>query len=180
MNLAGKRVVVVGGGGLIGSHTVEALLRENVGEVVVYDNFVRGRPENLAAAMTDPRCSIYEHGGDIMQTDVLRRALEGADGVFHLAALWLLHCQEFPRAAFDVNIRGTFNVIEACVEAGVERLVYSSSASVYGDAVEEPMTEEHPFNFENFYGATKVAGEAMLRALHKRFGLGYVGLRRSR
>jgi UDP-glucose 4-epimerase len=112
-----------------------------------------------------------------MQTDVLRAALEGADGVFHLAALWLLHCQDFPRAAFDVNIRGSFNVFEACIDAGVERLVYSSSASVYGDAVEEPMTEDHPFNFENFYGATKVAGEAMLRALHHRFGLDYAGLR---
>jgi UDP-glucose 4-epimerase len=155
----------------------EALLREGVGEVVVYDNFVRGTRENLTGALADSRCSIYEHGGDIMQTDVLRRALDGADGVFHLAALWLLHCQDFPRAAFDVNIRGSFNVFEACVDAGVERLVYSSSASVYGDAVEEPMTEDHPFKFENFYGATKVAGEAMLRALHKRYGLPYVGLR---
>lgn len=177
MDLSGKRIIVIGGAGLIGSHVVEALLREDVAEVVVYDNFVRGTHENLAAALADSRCSIYEHGGDIMQTDVLRDALEGANGVFHLAALWLLHCQDFPRAAFDVNIRGSFNVFEACVDAGVDRLVYSSSASVYGDAVEEPMTEEHPFNFENFYGATKVAGEAMLRALHKRFDLSYVGLR---
>jgi UDP-glucose 4-epimerase len=177
LDIAEKKVVVIGGAGLIGSHTVEALLREDVGEVVVYDNFVRGTRENLEGALVDPRCSVYEHGGDIGQTDVLRAALEGADGVFHFAALWLLHCQEFPRAAFDVNVRGSFNVFEACIDAGVERLVYSSSASVYGDAVEEPMTEEHPFNFENFYGATKVAGEAMVRALHKRYGLGYVGLR---
>jgi nucleoside-diphosphate-sugar epimerase len=177
LDIADKKVVVIGGAGLIGSHTVDALLREDVGEVVVYDNFVRGTRENLEAALVDPRCSVYEHGGDIGQTDVLRAALEGADGVFHFAALWLLHCQDFPRAAFDVNVRGSFNVFEACIDAGVERLVYSSSASVYGDAVEEPMTEEHPFNFENFYGATKVAGEAMVRALHKRYGLGYVGLR---
>jgi len=177
MDISGKKLVVVGGAGLIGSHVVEALLQEDVGEVLVYDNFVRGRAENLVAALADPRCSIYPHGGDILQTDVLRAALAGAAGVFHLAALWLLHCQDFPRAAFDVNVRGSFNVIEACVDAGVERLVYSSSASVYGDAVEEPMTEDHPFNFDNFYGATKVAGEAMLHALHKRSGLGYAGLR---
>lgn len=177
MKVEGKKFVVIGGAGLIGSHVTEALLQEDVGEVVVYDNFVRGTRENLAAAFEDPRCSISEHGGDIMQTDVLREALDGANGVFHLAALWLLHCQDFPRAAFDVNIRGSFNVFEACIDAGVERLVYSSSASVYGDAVEEPMTEDHPFNFENFYGATKVAGEAMLRALHHRFGLDYAGLR---
>ena len=177
MNLEGKKFVVVGGAGLIGSHVTEALLREDAGEVVVYDNFVRGTRENLSAALDDPRCTVFEHGGDIMQTDVLRAALDGAHGVFHLAALWLLHCQDFPRAAFDVNVRGSFNVFEACIDAGVERLVYSSSASVYGDAVEEPMTEDHPFNFENFYGATKVAGEAMLRALHHRFGLGFAGLR---
>jgi UDP-glucose 4-epimerase len=177
VELKGKRIVVIGGAGLIGSHVTEALLREGVGEIVVYDNFVRGTRENLAAALDDPRCSVFEHGGDVMQTDVLRAALAGADGVFHLAALWLLHCQDYPRAAFDVNIRGSFNVFEACVDAHVERLVYSSSASVYGDAVEEPMTEDHPFNFENFYGATKVAGEAMLRALHHRFDLDYAGLR---
>jgi len=177
VELEGKKFVVVGGAGLIGSHVTEALLGEDVTEVVVYDNFVRGTPENLAAALDDPRCLVFEHGGDIMQTDVLSAALEGAAGVFHLAALWLLHCQDFPRAAFDVNIRGSFNVFEACIDAGVERLVYSSSASVYGDAVAEPMTEDHPFNFENFYGATKVAGEAMVRALHHRFGLDYAGLR---
>jgi UDP-glucose 4-epimerase len=85
-------------------------------------------------------------------------------GVFHLAALWLLQCHEYPRAAIDDNVRGTFNVLEACVANKVQRLVWSSSASVYGDAVEEPMTEEHPFNNENFYGATKIAGEAMSRA----------------
>jgi nucleoside-diphosphate-sugar epimerase len=177
LELEGKKFVVIGGAGLIGSHVTEALLREDVREVVVYDNFVRGTRENLAVALADSRCSVFEQGGDIMQTDVLRAAFEGADGVFHLAALWLLHCQDFPRAAFDVNIRGSFNVFEACVDAAVDRLVYSSSASVYGDAVEEPMTEDHPFNFENFYGATKVAGEAMLRALHHRFGLPYAGLR---
>jgi UDP-glucose 4-epimerase len=177
VELAGKKLVVVGGAGLIGSHVTEALLQEDVGEVVVYDNFVRGTRENLAAALEDARCSVFEPGGDITQTDVLRSALEGADGVVHLAALWLLHCQDFPRAAFDVNIRGSFNVFEACVDAGVERVAYSSSASVYGEAVEEPMTEDHPFGFENFYGATKVAGEAMLRSFHHRFGLDYAGLR---
>ena len=146
-------------------------------EIVIYDNFVRGRMENLADALTDPRVRMFDLGGDILQTDILDAALDGADGVFHFAALWLLQCHEFPRSAFDVNIRGTFNVMEACVRKGVHRLVYSSSASVYGDAVQEPMTEDHPFNNKNFYGATKIAGEAMLRAFHHRYGLDYVGLR---
>lgn len=177
MDIRGKKFVVVGGAGLIGSHTVDKLLQEDIKEVVIYDNFVRGSRENLNSALRDPRVKIYDVGGDIMQTDILQSAFDGADGVFHLAALWLLQCHEYPRTAFDVNVRGTFNVMEACVAKGIKRLVYSSSASVYGDAVEEPMTESHPFNNQNFYGATKIAGEAMLRAFHHRYGLNFVGLR---
>jgi UDP-glucose 4-epimerase len=170
-------LVVIGGAGLIGSHTVDQLLQEDVGEIVIYDNFCRGTRDNLTAALKDPRVKVFEIGGDICQSDILAAALKGADGVFHFAALWLLQCHEFPRSAFDVNIRGTFNVIEACVQQGVKRLVYSSSASVYGDAMEEPMTEDHPFNNTNFYGATKVAGEQMCRSFYHRYGLNYAGLR---
>lgn len=177
MDVRGKTFVVIGGAGLIGSHTVDRLRQEDVRAIVIYDNMVRGTRENLEDALRDPRVRIHDVGGDILQTDILQAALEGADGVFHFAALWLLQCHEFPRSAFDVNVRGTFNVMEACVAKGVKRLVYSSSASVYGDAVSEPMDEEHPFNNRNFYGATKIAGEAMLRAFHHRYGLDYVGLR---
>ncbi len=177
MDIKGKKIVVVGGAGLIGSHLVDQLVATDVGEILIYDNFVRGRHENLEAAMSDPRVKIYEAGGDILQSDVLESALEGADGVFHLAALWLLQCHEYPRAAFDVNVRGMFNVLEACVAKGIKRLIYSSSASVYGDAVSEPMTEDHPFNNKNFYGATKICGEAMARAFHHRYGLNVAGLR---
>jgi len=103
--------------------------------------------------------------------------MKGIDYTFHLAALWLLQCYEYPRAAFDVNIRGTFNVLEACVNNKIKKLVYSSSASVYGDALEIPMREDHPFNNKTFYGATKIAGEQMCRAFYHRYGLNYVGLR---
>lgn len=177
MDLRGKKLVVIGGAGLIGSHTVDLLAQEDVKEILIYDNFVRGNRENLADALSDPRVKIYDVGGDITQTDILHSALDGADGVLHFAALWLLQCHEFPRSAFDVNVRGTFNVMEACVAKGVKRLIYSSSASVYGDALREPMDEDHPFNNKNFYGATKIAGEAMLRAYHHRYGLNFVGLR---
>jgi UDP-glucose 4-epimerase len=177
MDIRGKKFVVVGGAGLIGSHTLDNLVKEDVGEVVIYDNFVRGRLENIASALNDQRVRVFDVGGDISQTDILEAAFDGADGVFHFAALWLLQCHEFPRSAFDVNVRGTFNVMEACIKKGVKRLVYSSSASVYGDAVQEPMDEDHPFNNKNFYGATKIAGEAMLRAFHHRYALNFVGLR---
>jgi UDP-glucose 4-epimerase len=177
MDLQGKKLVLVGGAGLIGSHTADRLLEQDVGEIMIYDNFIRGTHENLKRAMSDPRVRIFDIGGDILQSDIMEAAFEGADGVFHFAALWLLQCHDYPRSAFDVNVRGTFNVMDACVRKSVKRLVYSSSASVYGDAVAEPMDEDHPFNNRNFYGATKIAGEAMLRAFHHRYGLDYVGLR---
>ena len=177
MKLDGRRVLVIGGAGFIGSHVVASLLDTDIREVIVYDNLTRGKLSNLKESLTDSRCRIFPDGGDIRDTDVLSRAMKGVDGVIHLAAMWLLHCKDYPRTAFEVNIAGTFNVLEACVQNGVKRLVYSSSASVYGDAVEVPMTENHPFNNRNFYGATKIAGEAMCRAFHDRNGLSYVGLR---
>jgi len=176
------KLLLIGGAGLIGSHTVDELLKEDVAEIRIYDNFARGRIENLTDALRDPRVQIFPHGGDLLHQDVLDVAMKGIDGVFHFAALWLLHCWEYPRAAFEVNIGGTFNVLEACLNHGVKRLVYSSSASVYGDAVMEPMTEDHPYNNTNFYGATKIAGEQMCRALYHRYKntekhFDYVGLR---
>jgi len=177
MKLDETKILVIGGGGFIGSQVVAELLKTTVAEVRVYDNFARGKTENIAPGLEDPRCNIWPHGGDIRDIDLLNDAMEGVDGVIHLAAMWLLHCRDYPRTAFHVNIEGTFNVLEACVKNNIKRLVYSSSASVYGDAAEVPMTENHPFNNRNFYGATKIAGEAMCRAYHDRYGLDYVGLR---
>ena len=181
MDIRGKRFLVIGGAGLIGSHTVDELCKEDVGEIIIYDNFSRGRIENLTNALKDPRVKIFDLGGELLHRDILDMAMKNIDGVFHFAALWLLHCYDYPRSAFEVNIGGTFNVLEACVNNGVKRLVYSSSASVYGDAVEEPMTEDHPYNNNNFYGATKIAGEHMARALYHRYkgeqDFNYVGLR---
>lgn len=169
--------MVIGGAGFIGSRVVIELLKTDVGKVLIYDNFARGKYEYISECLNDPRCTLYPNGGDIREIDILNQAMEGMDGVLHLAAMWLLHCKDFPRTAFDVNIQGTYNVLEACVNNNIEKLVYSSSASVYGDAVEVPMTEEHPFNNRNFYGATKISGEAMCRATSDRYGLNYVGLR---
>ena len=175
--LKNSKCLVIGGGGFIGSFVVSELLKEDVGEVIIYDNFTRGKITNLEHQLKDQRCKIYPNGGDIRDIDLLDDAMKGVDYVFHLAAMWLLHCKDFPRTAFEVNIAGTFNVLEACVKNNIKKLVYSSSASVYGDAVQVPMTEEHPFNNQNFYGATKISGEAMCRAFADRYGLNYVGLR---
>lgn len=172
-----SKILVIGGAGFIGSHVVDELTQEDVKEIVIYDNFCRGTIGNLRGALRDPRVKVYEVGGDICQTDILNSAMKGVDYVIHLAALWLLQCYEYPRAAFDVNIGGTFNVLEVCIQNKVKKLIYSSSASVYGDAVEIPMTEEHPYNNRTFYGATKIAGEQMCRAFYHRYGLDYVALR---
>jgi UDP-glucose 4-epimerase len=177
MDIRGSRILVIGGAGFIGSHVVDELTKEDVKEILIYDNFCRGTMENLKSALRDPRVKVYEVGGDICQTDILDSAMKGMDYVIHLAALWLLQCYEYPRAAFEVNIRGTFNVLEACVNHKIKKLVYSSSASVYGDALGIPMTEEHPYNNKTFYGATKITGEQMCRAFHHRYGLNYLGLR---
>jgi UDP-glucose 4-epimerase len=177
MKINNSKILVIGGAGFIGSFVVSELLKTKVKKVVIFDNLARGNKSNVENSLKDPRCELYSNGGDIRDVDILNDAMRGIDGVIHLAAMWLLHCKDFPRTAFHVNIEGTFNVLEACVKNNVKRLVYSSSASVYGDASEVPMTETHPFNNKNFYGATKIAGEAMCRAYHDRYGLNYVGLR---
>jgi UDP-glucose 4-epimerase len=177
MDVQGKTFLVIGGAGLIGSHTIDALIKEDVKEIIIYDNFVRGSTENLNNALKDSRVKIYDVGGDILQTDILNSAMNGVDGVFHFAALWLLQCHEFPRSAFNTNILGTYNVIEACVKNNIKKLIYSSSASVYGDAERDFIDEGHPFNNKNFYGATKICGEAMLRSFHFRYSLNYIALR---
>jgi len=175
MNLAGKRILLVGGAGLVGSHIVDQLVAEPVSEVVVFDNFVRGTRDNLAEAQKSPKVRIVE--GSMTDRDAVSRALVGVDGVFLLASLWLGECVNDPRNAWEVNTGGTWNVVDACRQAGVKRIVYSSSASVYGNAVVTPMTEDHPFNNRTTYGATKIANEQMLRAMYEQHKLPYIGMR---
>ena len=177
MEIKDSKILVIGGAGFIGSFVVTELLKHPVKEVVIYDNFARGNKQHLQEQLKDERCSIFPFGGDIREIDILDTAVQGKDYVISLAAMWLLHCKDYPRTAFDVNIAGTFNVFEACVKHKVKKLIWSSSASVYGDASELPMTEEHPFNNKNFYGASKIAGEAMATAFNDRYGLKIIGLR---
>ncbi len=177
MEIKNANILVIGGSGFIGAYVVEELLKYPVNKVVIYDNFARGKMDNIKHLLDDERVSIFPYGGDVREIDILNKAMEGMDYVFHLAAMWLLHCKDFPRTAFDVNITGTFNVLEACVKNNIKKLIYSSSASVYGDAVQVPMTEEHPFNNKNFYGSSKIAGEAMCTAFNDRYGLKVIGLR---
>lgn len=175
MDLKNTRVAVIGGAGLLGSHIVDQLVEEPVAEIVVFDNFMRGRMESLSAALRDPRVRVVR--GTITDQEALRDALTGIDGVFQLASLWLGECLSDPRSAWEVNVIGMWNIVEACLDLKVKRMVYSSSASVYGNALSTPMTEEHPFNNRTTYGATKIACEQMLRAIYQQHGFPYVGHR---
>jgi len=167
--------LVTGGAGFIGSHIVDLLIKEGAKKVIVYDNFLRGKRENLEEAMKSGRVEIVE--ADIRDTEALNKAMKGVDYVFHEAALWLLECEENPRLALDINTIGTFNVCEACVNNGVKKLIAASSSSVYGDGLYFPTDENHPFNNVLFYGATKVADEQLYRAFYKKYGLPYVAFR---
>ena len=173
--IEGSTIAVIGGAGFIGSHIVDQLLDEPVERVIVVDNFVRGTRGNVERAAQDPRVEIRK--GSILDLPFLEQVMEESDYAFHLAALWLHECVHHPRDAVNVNALGTFNVIEAAQSNDVGKVVYSSSASVYGDALAIPMTEDHPFNNRTLYGATKIAGEQFFRAIHEQHGLDYVGLR---
>lgn len=175
MDLHNRRILLVGGAGLVGSHIVDQLVHEPVSEIVIFDNFVRGTRSNLDAARRHPRVRIVE--GSMTERAAVRGVMDGVDGVFLLASLWLGECVNDPRSAWETNVIGSWNVVEACRDAGVKRIVYSSSASVYGNALVTPMTEEHPFNNRTTYGATKIAIEQMLRAMYEQHTLPYVGMR---
>lgn len=177
MQIEGKKFLVTGGAGFIGSHVVDALIEQKASEVIVFDNFYAGNLKNLSHSLKSGRAKIFMPHGDILHRSVLDSAMKGVDGVFHLAALWLLHCQEFPDAAFKVNVEGTFNVVSSAIQSGVKKIVYSSSASVYGDALQPEMTEQHPLNNETFYGATKIASEQLGRCLAIKNGLNFSSLR---
>lgn len=170
-----SRILLIGGSGLVGSYLAEELVKEDIKEIVIYDNFVRGRLANLSRVSSDKRVKIIK--GDILDEKSLHEASRDIDFVFHLAALWLLHCQEKPVEGFEVNARGTLNVLEAIKNNRIKKLIFSSSASVYGDPLIIPMTEEHPFNNRTMYGATKIACEQFCRFYYSYFGLNYIALR---
>ena len=176
VDLAGARCLVTGGAGTIGSHVVDLLLAEGVAEVIVLDNLVRGRLENLADALPSGRVVFVE--GDIRDVGEVRRHTAGADVVFHLAAIRITQCAEEPRLAHDVLATGTFNVVEAAATSGVRKVVASSSASVYGQAEVFPTDERHhAWANDTIYGAAKVYNEGLLRSFHAMQNLDYVALR---
>ncbi|MDW9523868.1 NAD-dependent epimerase/dehydratase family protein [Sinorhizobium meliloti] len=171
-----KRVLITGGAGLIGSHIADVVAREEPQEILILDNFVRGRRENLHQAASTGRVRIIE--GDIRDRALLARVMDGVDVVFHQAAIRITQCAEEPRLAFDVLAGGTLDVLEAAIKASVSKVVAASSASVLGLAESFPTTEDHhPYNNRTIYGAAKVFNEGLLRSFTEMYGLNYVALR---
>jgi UDP-glucose 4-epimerase len=174
--IAGGRYLVTGGAGTIGSTIVDQLVAASAGEVVVLDNFVRGRPENLTSARETGTVQVVD--GDIRDRDLVRSLMRGIDVVFHQAAIRITQCATEPRLAVQVLVDGTYEVVEAAADAGVRKVVAASSASVYGLAEEFPTTElQHPYNNDTLYGAAKTFNEGLLRSFRAMRGLDYVVLR---
>jgi UDP-glucose 4-epimerase len=171
-----KRVLITGGAGLIGSHIADLVALEGPRDIIILDNFVRGRRDNLRTAISSGPLRIID--GDIRDRALLAKAFEGVDIVFHQAAIRITQCAEEPRLAFDVLAEGTFNVLEAAVKAGVSKVIAASSASVLGLADSFPTSEEHhPYNNRTIYGAAKTFNEGLLRSFAEMYGLRYVALR---
>ena len=174
--LDGARVLITGGAGVVGSTITDRLARRGDVEIVVLDNFVRGRRANLASAEASGRVTVID--GDIRDREAVAKAMSGVDVLFHQAAIRITQCAEEPRLALEVLVDGTFNVIEAAVDAGVARSVVASSASVYGLADEFPTTErQHPYANRTLYGAAKAFNEGLARSFAEMSGFDYVALR---
>lgn len=176
MHIKGNRFLITGGTGLMGSHITDRLLEKGASEIILLDNFVRGSMHNVESALKDPRVRLVK--GDIRDLDLLRELATGVDGVFHMAALRITACADNPREAMEVMLVGTHNVLQTVAEQKVGRLVYASSASVYGLADVFPTSENHhAFNNRTLYGTAKMAGEGMARSFADMYGLKYVALR---
>ncbi len=173
----GKRILITGGAGLIGSTIADRLATDPDNEIVVFDNLVRGRMANLAKAM-DRTDHLTFVKGDIGDHTALRDVMADIDVLYHMAAIRITQCAAEPRLALEVMADGMFNVLEAAVETDVGKVIAASSASIYGLAEDFPTTERHhPYNDRTLYGATKIFNEGLLRAFNEMYGLDYVALR---
>jgi len=176
MNIEGAKILVTGGCGLIGSTTIDQLLREDVAKIAIYDNLVRGSMHNVAEILKDKRVELIQ--ADIRDVDAIRRASEGMDAVIHMAAIRITACADNPREAMEVMCNGSFNVVEAAHLNGVKKIVAASTASIYGLADNFPTVErDHPYNNRTWYGASKIMLEGLLRSFNDMYGTDYVAFR---
>jgi UDP-glucose 4-epimerase len=175
MDIKGSRIFITGAAGFVGSHIADQLLDRGVAKVIGIDNLVRGTLENVEKANATGRFELVT--GDIRDRELVSKLTAGCDYVFHQAALRITACAQDPRAGHEVMMDGTFNVLEACIQHKVKKLIAASSASVYGEPDTLPIEENAPYNNRTLYGAAKVALEHYCRAFNEMYGLPYVALR---
>lgn len=177
MEIKDSNILVTGGCGLVGSTTIDLLLRDySPARIVILDDLSRGTLANIEHSLKDPRVTLVR--GDIRDVNVVHKATQGMDAVIHMAALRITACAADPRAAFGVMCDGSFNVVEAAQLADVKKIVTASSASIYGLADTFPTHEDHhPYNNRTLYGASKIMLEGLLRSYNDMHGLPYVALR---
>ncbi|MDI6888783.1 MAG: SDR family NAD(P)-dependent oxidoreductase [Methanocellales archaeon] len=168
-----NNALVTGGAGFIGSHLVDRLVEDGLA-VTVIDNLQAGKLENLE----DARDKITFVKGDVKDVELLKRILQGIDIVFILGAnASVPYSVENPRYDFETNALGTFNVLEASINSDVKKVVYASSAAVYGEPEYTPMDEKHPMHPISPYGASKLAGETTGMAFKETYGLNFASIR---
>jgi UDP-glucose 4-epimerase len=172
----GSTILVTGGAGFIGSYVIEQLIPLQPKKIIIIDNFIRGSQANMKSFIDNPIVELHE--GDMRDTALVEKCIAGTDYVFHMAALRINACAANPRDGFDVMLKSTFEVAELCVKHKVKKVIYSSSASVYGLAQHFPTPEtDNPYNNQTFYGTAKMWGEQLFRSYKFMYGLDYVALR---
>jgi UDP-glucose 4-epimerase len=174
--IQGSSILITGGAGFIGSYVVEELLKIKPAKIVILDNLVRGSQENMSSFFDNPVVDFIE--GDIRDTALLEKCIADVDYVFHMAALRINACAASPREGFEVMMKSTFELAELCAKYKIKKVIYSSSASVYGLAQHFPTPEtDNPYNNQTFYGSAKLWGEQLFRSYKFMYGLDYVALR---
>ena len=164
-----RRVLVTGGAGFVGSHLVDGLLGEGF-DVVVLDDLSTGRLENVKDHLIEEGFRFIQ--GDIRDREVLRKALEGVDAVFHLAAITSVpYSVEHPDITFEVNVEGTRSLLESCLDLNVGRFIYVSTCAVYGNPKYLPIDEEHPTEPISPYAESKLEAEGLSLSFYKDYGL---------
>jgi UDP-glucose 4-epimerase len=168
-----QKIVVTGGAGFIGSHLSHKLADMGY-KVLIIDNLFRGRLQYIEDLLNAGKASFVN--GDIRDLDMVRKAIHGSSYVFHDAAVCINYSLAAPEESMDINLRGSFNVFKAAVEAGVKKVIFASSASVYGNPIRLPMSEDHPLNPITPYCVSKIADEFLLKMFSNQ-GLKYIALR---
>jgi UDP-glucose 4-epimerase len=169
------KVLITGGAGFVGSHLVDRFLNGEY-EIVVIDNFFSGKIENMKQHMNNKSFHLIK--GDVRSLEDVEKAVKGVDAVCHLAAIVNIPLSiENPSLTEDVNVKGTLNLLEACVKHNVRHFVYVSTCAVYGEARYLPIDEEHPTNPLSPYGASKLVAEHYCNIFNRIYGLQTVCLR---